>query len=71
MKIRARRTLSVIGLVITLARAGLSTCGMWVSYEHPNSLWQTRFAMWGFGLIASGTLLQIGALELELLRRRR
>jgi hypothetical protein len=52
--------------VITLAGAGLGTCGMWVSYEYLNQLWQTRFAMWGFGLITSGTLLHIGALELEL-----
>jgi hypothetical protein len=43
---------------------------MWVSYEHPNLLWHSRFAMWGFGLITFGTLLQIGALELELLEQR-
>jgi hypothetical protein len=63
---RARRALSIIGLVTTLAGAGLGTCGMWVSYENQNLLWQTRFALWGFGLITSGTLLQISALELEL-----
>jgi hypothetical protein len=41
-----------------------------IRYEHQNLLWQIRFAMWGFGLITSGTLLQIGALELELLEHR-